>query len=90
MVDAYAIGDPRWKDIKPVSLEELVNNVDGFSFEKILINPELIVNNKITWHFTNKENPIVIGEALFLGKMVGFEEEYYKEYYKSFLIRYFE
>lgn len=79
MIEALAIGDSRWKNINTVNIDELINGVDSFSFAKFVINPTLNVNNRVNWHFTDKDHPIVVGDILFLGNILGVEEEYYQE-----------
>ncbi len=79
MIEALAIGDSRWKNINTVNIDELINGVDSFSFAKFVINPTLNVNNRVNWHFTDKDHPIVVGDILFLGNILGVEEKYYQE-----------
>ena len=79
MVEMNAIGDQRWKDIKPINIDDIRDNINSFSFAKIWIEPYFNVGDKVLWKFTDAEHPVVEGKTFFTDRFLGISQEYYNK-----------
>ena len=79
MVEMNAIGDPRWKDMHPINIDEIRDNIGNFPLAYIWIEPCLNAGGKILWSFTDSEHPVVEGKPFFTDHFLGVSQKYYDE-----------
>ncbi len=64
-----------------LDLNELIANLDSYSFKYVYLNPRVNIGSDRVYYFTDKDHQIVTGEFVMIHSFLAFDEEYYKTHF---------